>query len=55
VRAKAAAVSGGYRFFKGLTAALGRPAGPPRPPTLPMSEAEIAELRQAVRTLGWLQ
>jgi dihydrodipicolinate synthase/N-acetylneuraminate lyase len=54
VRAKIGAVSGGYRFGKGLSAALGRPVGPPRPPTLPMDEAEIAELREVVQGLGWL-
>ena len=32
VRAKIGAVSGGYRFGKGLAAAMGQPAGPPRPP-----------------------
>jgi dihydrodipicolinate synthase/N-acetylneuraminate lyase len=54
VRAKIGAVSGGYRFGKGLAAAVGRPAGPPRPPTLPTDEGEIAELRAVVKGLGWL-
>jgi 4-hydroxy-tetrahydrodipicolinate synthase len=54
VRTKIGQVSGGYRFGKGLSAALGRPVGPPRPPTLPMTEKEIAELREAVQELGWL-
>lgn len=40
--------------LKGLMAALGRPAGQPRPPTLPMDEEEISELREAVKGLGWL-
>lgn len=53
--AKIAAKSGGYRYFKGVTQALGRPAGPPRPPTLAVDAAEVAELQQAMRTLGWLK
>jgi len=47
--------SGGYRFVKGLMAATGRPAGPTRPPTLPMDDAEVAELRQALIGLGWVK
>ena len=54
IRAKAWERSAGYSFGKGLMAAMGRPAGPPRPPTLPMTEQEIAELRVALRNLGWL-
>jgi len=54
LRVKSSAKSGGYRFPKGLLAALGQPAGPPRPPTLPMDAAEVAELRGAVQKLGWL-
>jgi len=55
VSAKIAKKSGGYRYFKGVTQALGRPAGPPRPPTLAVDAAELAELQQALRTLGWLK
>jgi 4-hydroxy-tetrahydrodipicolinate synthase len=54
VRAKIGAVSGGYRFGKGLMAAVGQPAGPPRPPTLPLDEEEVAELKDAIRELGWI-
>ena len=54
VRAKIGQKSGGYRFGKGLAAALGQPVGPPRPPTLAMDEQEIAELREVVKELGWL-
>jgi dihydrodipicolinate synthase/N-acetylneuraminate lyase len=54
VRDKIGARSGGYRFPKGLMAAVGQPVGPPRPPTLPMDEDEIAELRAVVQGLGWL-
>jgi 4-hydroxy-tetrahydrodipicolinate synthase len=51
--AKSHAKSGGYRFPKGLLAALDRPVGPPRPPTLPMDAGEVAELRKAIKELGW--
>jgi 4-hydroxy-tetrahydrodipicolinate synthase len=53
IRNKISARSGGYRFGKGLMAALGRPCGPTRPPTLPMDEQEIAELKEVVKRLGW--
>ena len=52
-RAKTTAVSGGYRQGKALMAALGRPMGPPRPPTLPATDEEIAEARALVKQLGW--
>ena len=52
-RAKTTAVSGGYRQGKGLMTALGRPIGPPRPPTLPATDEEIAEARALVKQLGW--
>jgi len=45
--------SGGYRLAKGLMDLLGRPVGPPRPPTLPLNEAEMAELRELVQGFGW--
>ena len=45
--------SGGYSFGKGLSAVLGRPVGPPRPPTLPLNEYELAELKKTVEGLGW--
>jgi 4-hydroxy-tetrahydrodipicolinate synthase len=54
IRAKIGAKSGGYRFGKGLMAAVGQPAGPPRPPTLPMDEGEIAELKDVIKDLGWI-
>ena len=50
---KSAQRSGGYRFGKGMLAALGRPMGPPRPPTLPMDEQEIAELQGLLKQLDW--
>ena len=53
-RMKAAKRSGGYRFNKGLSAALGRPVGPTRPPTLPLDDQEIAELQGLLRGIGWL-
>ena len=45
--------SGGYRHIKGLMAAMGRPVGPPRPPTLPLDEQDIAELKGILRGVGW--
>ena len=52
--AKAGAKSGGYRQGKAMLAAIGQPIGPPRPPTLPADEAEIAELRVIMEELGWV-
>ena len=52
--AKCAARSGGYRYPKGLMAALGQPVGPPRPPTLPMDDQEISELKGILKEIGWL-
>jgi 4-hydroxy-tetrahydrodipicolinate synthase len=46
-------VSGGYRFVKGMMAATGRSAGPTRPPTVPFSAKETAELREGLKTIGW--
>ena len=54
-QAKTAAVSGGYRQGKAMMAALGRPMGPPRPPTLPCSDEEIAEVRDILAGLGWTE
>jgi len=51
--AKLGAVSGGYRQGKALMAAMGRSVGPPRPPTLPATDEEIAEARTLVKQLGW--
>lgn len=47
--------SGGYRFEKGLMAAMGHPVGPPRPPTLPLEDNEMSELVDILEQLGWLQ
>jgi 4-hydroxy-tetrahydrodipicolinate synthase len=51
--AKTGAKSGGYRQMKGIMAAMDNPVGPPRPPTLPCSEDEIAAAREVVAELGW--
>jgi 4-hydroxy-tetrahydrodipicolinate synthase len=51
--AKCAKRSGGYRVVKGLMAAVGQPVGPPRPPTLPLDEQELAELKDILKELGW--
>ena len=53
-RAKTGEKSGGYRQVKGMMAAIGLPAGPPRPPTLPVDEAEIAEVKPVMKELGWV-
>jgi len=50
---KAHRVSGGYRLGKGMLAALGRPVGPTRPPTLPCTEQEISEIKTIFEELGW--
>lgn len=51
--AKLAKESGGYRVNKGLMEVLGRPVGPPRPPTLPLSDDQLAELKEIVKGFGW--
>lgn len=51
---KVAMRSGGYRSGKALLAAIGQPIGPTRPPTLPADEYEIAEAREILQQLGWL-
>jgi len=45
--------SGGYRVLKGLMAVVGRPVGPPRPPTLPLDGGERETLRRMVQSWGW--
>jgi 4-hydroxy-tetrahydrodipicolinate synthase len=51
--AKAAKRSGGYRVQKGLMAVIGKPVGPPRPPTLPLDDGELTELRDLLAGFGW--
>jgi 4-hydroxy-tetrahydrodipicolinate synthase len=53
--AKTSAKSGGYRQIKGLMTAMGKTAGPPRPPTLACNEEELAEARDVLRELGWIE
>ncbi|MBM3934067.1 MAG: dihydrodipicolinate synthase family protein [SAR202 cluster bacterium] len=53
-RAKASK-SGGYRHIKAYMTAVGKHVGDPRPPTLPMSDDEIAELKQLMRQIGWIK
>ncbi len=45
--------SGGYRQAKGIMAVMGHPVGPPRLPTLPMDDAELTELAEILKGLGW--
>ena len=54
-RAKMGAVSGGYRQGKGMMAALGQPMGPTRPPTLPCTDEDIAEVKAIFEQLGWVK
>ena len=52
-RAKVQSRSGGIRPVKGAMDAMGRSAGPPRLPTLPLEEGEVEELRGILKGLGW--
>lgn len=51
--ARASRKSGGYRTPKALMDVMGRPVGPPRPPTLPVEGQELEELREVIAGLGW--
>ena len=50
---KLAQRSGGYRLQKAMMEAIGKPVGPPRPPTLPLTSEEVDELRQIMAGMGW--
>jgi len=50
---KLAKKSGGYRMQKAMMEAIGKPVGPPRPPTLPLTAEEVVELRDIMAGLGW--
>ena len=39
--------------MKGIMKAMGRTAGDPRPPTLPIDDEELAEVKELLRILGW--
>ena len=46
--------SGGQsRVAKAMSAIMGMPMGPPRPPSTPLDEGEIAELRELMVGWGW--
>lgn len=45
--------SGGYNVLKGHMEVIGKPVGPPRPPTLPLNQAELDELREITAGFGW--
>ena len=52
--AKVSTKSGGIaRIKKGLMEVMGQPVGPMRPPSLPLTQEEIDELREIVRAWGW--
>jgi len=47
-------ISGGQaRLKKGMMALMGRPMGASRPPSLPLSDDEMAGLRQVLLSFGW--
>ena len=51
---KVMAKSGGIaRIKKGIMEVVGQPVGSMRPPSLPLTEEEIDELREIVRSWGW--
>ncbi len=50
---KTQAHSGGMRQFKAMMTVVGQPAGPPRPPTLPIEDEELAELKGLFGELNW--
>jgi 4-hydroxy-tetrahydrodipicolinate synthase len=51
--AKVGRRSGGYSLHKSLMAIMGRPVGPPRPPTLPLNSEHLGELREILAGLEW--
>ena len=50
---KVAKRSGGYNVLKGQMAVIGKPVGPPRLPTLPLTAEELDELRDMTTGFGW--
>ena len=52
-RAKVRERSGGIRPVKGVMGAMGRSAGPPRLPTLPLEDQELAEIKGILKGIGW--
>jgi 4-hydroxy-tetrahydrodipicolinate synthase len=51
--AKVARRSGGYQVAKAMMAVVGHPVGDPRPPTLPLDDQEMDELREIMVRSGW--
>lgn len=45
--------SGGYRLIKGMMEVVGQPVGPPRPPTLPLDDEDLDQLRSILEGVGW--
>lgn len=51
---KVGAKSGGIaRVKKGRMEVMGQPVGPMRPPSLPLTQEELDELREIIRSWGW--
>lgn len=51
--AKLSKKSGGYRASKAMMDVIGHPFGPPRPPSLPLSNEELLELHGIMSSFGW--
>ena len=52
--AKVNRISGGEgRVLKGIMAVLGQPCGVSRPPSEPLNDEEMEELRQLIVGFGW--
>jgi 4-hydroxy-tetrahydrodipicolinate synthase len=45
--------SGGYRLIKGMMTMMGQPVGPPRPPTLPLDDEDLVQLKGILQDIGW--
>lgn len=45
--------TGGYQVGKALSEVMGRPVGPARPPSQPLNEGEMADLRELAAGFGW--
>jgi len=45
--------SGGYRLIKGMMALMGQPVGDPRPPTLPLDEDDLKQLKGILEGVDW--
>ena len=52
--AKTLAINGGEgKIEKAMSEIMGLPMGPPRPPSLPLNDNEMAELKSLMTSWGW--